>query len=111
MKEKQGKFKQQCINYIVKNNLSNYSLYDEAIELFISDGKKYVYFCTVGVYDKKTFEVFKTGVGAEVDNNGVYTNNGELWQYRTFSRLGDALNFAVRHRNRGSLPCKPQTVW
>ncbi len=67
MKEKQGRFKQQCINYIVKNNLNNYSLYDEAIELFIGE----VYFCTVGVFDKKTFEVFKTGIGAEVDNNGL----------------------------------------
>lgn len=69
------------------------------------------YFCTVAKYDNGTYEVFESFHGATFDENGVYTTDGELWQYKIFKSLKRAIDFALKCKEANKLPEKPLKVW
>ena len=73
------------------------------IEIYI-DG---VYTISVGKYNDK-IEVFELHHGAEFSEDGYLITDGELWQYKLTSRLGDALNYALSLKWKNDKPIK---IW
>lgn len=71
-----------------------------------------VYFCSVGVWDKNKWEVFELHHGAEVSENGKeWITDGELWQYKVYSSLKRALDFALECKKNNKLPETALRVW
>ena len=68
------------------------------------------HYCISILYENKTFEVFKTNVGAEFDERGVYTTDGELHSYKTFKSLKCALKFALNIKSTNIFP-KPELIY
>ena len=68
------------------------------------------HYCVSILEDKGTFEVFKTNVGAEYDERGVYTTDGELHSYKTFNSLKCALEFALNIKSTNIFP-KPELIY
>ena len=80
----------------------------ETVELNIGN----CYFCSVGRYDRISFEVFELHHGARVSEDGKdYLTDGELWQYKVYKSLKRALDFALKCRADGKLPDKALKVW
>ena len=72
----------------------------------------FAYFCSVGKYDNDTFEVYEQHHGAEVSAEGhFWLTDGELWQYKLYSSLKRAIDFAVGCLKKQQLPTKPIKVW
>ena len=68
------------------------------------------HYCISILEDKGTFEVFKTNVGAEFDEHGIYTTDGELHSYKTFDSLKCALEFALNIKSTNIFP-KPELIY
>lgn len=80
----------------------------ETVELNIGS----CYFCSVGRYDKTSFEVFELHHGAQVSEDGKdYLTDGELWQYKVYKSLKRALDFALKCKTGGKLPDKALKIW
>lgn len=69
------------------------------------------YFCTVAQYDDNNFEVFELHHGAEWDDKGRYITDGELWQYKIYKSLKQAIDFAIKCAKKGELPKKAIKIW
>ena len=80
-------------------------IYNGIIELNIDK-----HYCISILCENKTFEVFKTNVGAEFDEHGIYTTDGELHSYKTFESLKCALKFALNIKSTNIFP-KPELIY
>jgi hypothetical protein len=67
-------------------------------------------YCISILCENKTFEVFKTNVGAKVNSQGVYVTDGELHSYKTFKSLKCALEFALNIKSTNIFP-KPELIY
>ena len=68
------------------------------------------HYCISILCENKTFEVFKTNVGAEFDEHGIYTTDGKLHSYKTFNSFKRALNLALKIKSTNIFP-KPELIY
>lgn len=69
------------------------------------------YFISVGEWDNDTYEVFAINVGAEVDENGFFITDGDLYQYKIFKNLKKAVDFALKCKDKKELPKEYIKKW
>lgn len=69
------------------------------------------YFISVGEWDNNTYEVFAINVGAELDENGFFITDGDLYQYKIFKNLKKAVDFALKCKETRELPKEYIKKW
>lgn len=80
----------------------------ENLEFYINN----LYFCSVGRWDKKSFELFERQHGAEISEDGKdYLTDGELWQYKVYNSLKRTVDYAVQCVKNKKLPNKAIRKW
>ena len=99
--------------YLLCKGLKNQIDYSIAVNIEVVEFNiNGYYFCSVGKYTDNSFELFEQHHGAQISEDGKeYITDGELWQYKVYSSLKRALNFALKCKAKNKLPNKALSIW